>query len=614
MKKIFTLSAGYCTRSLASFALIVLSFFLVQFRAGAQTQTWEVQTHPVADIEWHSIAYGTGLNGEKLFVAVARTGTSPNQAMWSPTGLSGTWTLGSSAESRQWFDIQYGYYSASVTNKELTGNVATLTTSAAHNFDVGQTVIVSGVGDPFDGTYLITNVTSNTFSYSKTATNVSSTAVSPVGKASCGVFVAIASNKGGPDPTLNKAMTSKDGKNWTQRTVPNSNAWNSLTYGNDLFVAVASSGGLGDEWVMTSPDGITWTARAHPNQYAWRGVTFGNNTFVAVATDAAGSQAMTSSDGINWTTQTTPTPGGTYYGVVYGQGKFVAVGLGAVMTSPDGVTWTAATLPSGASLLQFNDVAYSPEGRFVAVAQTTSTTTPIMASLDGTTWVMQEAEPNAWRGVIYGDSRFVAVGTRTGAGKEQRHVITTVFNLPLTLISFNVTDKDCQANLEWKTASEVNTSHFEVESSSDGRNFRAIGRVEAQGNGNGRTYGFRAAQVPGRSYYRLKMADLDGKFTYSPVRTLTIGCAGQTQLSIYPNPLTQGSSLSFRLSTGYRGNAKAELVTTEGRIIRTMALSVGLGENNYALPAADLPAGAYTLRVIRETGEPIAEPQRVIKR
>ena len=65
----------------------------------------------------------------------------------------------------------------SVTNKELTSNVATLTTAVAHGLGVGQVVTVSGVDSTFNGTYTITVVGSTTtFSYAKTATNVTSVA------------------------------------------------------------------------------------------------------------------------------------------------------------------------------------------------------------------------------------------------------------------------------------------------------------------------------------------------------------------------------------------------------------------------------------------------------
>lgn len=71
-----------------------------------------------------------------------------------------------------------------VSNKALTDNVATLTTSAAHGFEVGEQVTVAGVDSTFNGTYTITAKTSTTFSYAKSASNVTSAAVSPAGTAS----------------------------------------------------------------------------------------------------------------------------------------------------------------------------------------------------------------------------------------------------------------------------------------------------------------------------------------------------------------------------------------------------------------------------------------------
>lgn len=72
----------------------------------------------------------------------------------------------------------------SVTNKALASNVATLTTSAAHGFEVGESVTVAGVDATFNGSHVITAKTSTTFSFAKTASDVSSTAVSPAGTAS----------------------------------------------------------------------------------------------------------------------------------------------------------------------------------------------------------------------------------------------------------------------------------------------------------------------------------------------------------------------------------------------------------------------------------------------
>jgi hypothetical protein len=62
-----------------------------------------------------------------------------------------------------------------VNNKALTSNTATLTTSVNHNLTVGQTVSVTNVDATFNGTFVVTAVTSNTFSYALVASPVSST-------------------------------------------------------------------------------------------------------------------------------------------------------------------------------------------------------------------------------------------------------------------------------------------------------------------------------------------------------------------------------------------------------------------------------------------------------
>jgi hypothetical protein len=82
------------------------------------------------------------------------------------------------------YDIDkiYPAITVSITNKALTSNVATLTTSAAHGLSTGLEITITGVDATFNGTYTITSApTTTTFTYAKTASNVTSTAVSPAG-------------------------------------------------------------------------------------------------------------------------------------------------------------------------------------------------------------------------------------------------------------------------------------------------------------------------------------------------------------------------------------------------------------------------------------------------
>jgi hypothetical protein len=69
----------------------------------------------------------------------------------------------------------------SITNKVIASAVATVTTSAKHYFDIGDMVVVAGVGAGWDGSNILTAVTDTTFSFATSAANSASAAVSPAG-------------------------------------------------------------------------------------------------------------------------------------------------------------------------------------------------------------------------------------------------------------------------------------------------------------------------------------------------------------------------------------------------------------------------------------------------
>jgi len=91
----------------------------------------------------------------------------------------------------------------SITNKALTSNVATLTTSAAHGLCIGMQITITGVDATFNGEYRITSVpTTTTFTYAKTAADVASAAVSPAGTGVAEVIHFIDYNSGSDYPVF----------------------------------------------------------------------------------------------------------------------------------------------------------------------------------------------------------------------------------------------------------------------------------------------------------------------------------------------------------------------------------------------------------------------------
>jgi len=196
---------------------------------------------------------------------------------------------------------------------------------------------------------------------------------------------------------------------WTPRQSPPNNSWSSVTWGNGIFVAVASAG-TGAR-VMTSPDGVTWNPGTPFPRKAWQAVTWGNNMFVSVASDGDDTKVMTSSNGLTWNART-PIPDNNWQSVVWGDDTFVAVAPSSddsqVMTSRDGITWTprrAASDDSWTSVTWGNDL-------FVAVASN-GDDTPVMTSRDGVTWTRPATRVpvNEWQSVTWGNGRFVAVSS-----------------------------------------------------------------------------------------------------------------------------------------------------------------------------------------------------------
>ncbi len=107
--------------------------------------------------------------------------------------------------------------------------------------------------------------------------------------------------------------------------------------------------------------------------------------------------------------------------------------------------------------------------------------------------------------------------------------------LPVELLSFEAKAIDREVALEWVTATELNSSHFDVERSGDTETWEKVDAVDAAGNSQMpiRYATTDHAPLPGMSYYRLRMVDLDGSFKYSPMVPVQMI---QTALICHPNP------------------------------------------------------------------------------
>ncbi len=161
------------------------------------------------------------------------------------------------------------------------------------------------------------------------------------------------------------AFTSPDGVTWT-RSANASTTINTdlgaVTYGGGQFVASGTG-------VYTSPDGVTWTKQSVPSTDEFGAIAFGNGTYVALDTQMLESTVLTSPNGITWTAHSVSFGNNTYIGgaLAFANGAFLGSGLS---TSTDGVTWTTPAgfpnVPGGVNGGIFASAAYA-QGRWIGV-------------------------------------------------------------------------------------------------------------------------------------------------------------------------------------------------------------------------------------------------------
>ncbi|WP_310396763.1 cadherin-like domain-containing protein [Hymenobacter sp.] len=167
----------------------------------------------------------------------------------------------------------------------------------------------------------------------------------------------------------------------------------------------------------------------------------------------------------------------------------------------------------------------------------------------------------------------------SGAGSDNiANFVIPIDNrpLPVELVSFGVkVVRAVDAQLTWRTASELNNDHFEVQRSADGRTFATFARVEGQGTStNATAYSHVDAGIgtkaTGLVYYRLRQVDRDGTSSFSSVQTVQFGKAAAPAIVLFPNPATALTQLDLgQLPTGtYQvrvlDNVGRQVLTTTG--------------------------------------------------
>jgi len=176
--------------------------------------------------------------------------------------------------------------------------------------------------------------------------------------------------------------------------------------------------------------------------------------------------------------------------------------------------------------------------------------------------------------------------------------------LPVSLVTFEAEQKEGQALLRWSTAQEINSDYFEVQKSQNGQLWKAIGNVSAAGSNNSLLgYSFVDGDIDLESgpdqenLYRLKMVDLDGRFTFS--RIVSIRFSENMQSFLYPNPVTY----ELYFNSPLKGKIESiSLTNTSGEVIYQSSLN-----ERTPISVKHLTPGVYLARIRQKAGKVIVQ-------
>jgi len=190
---------------------------------------------------------------------------------------------------------------------------------------------------------------------------------------------------------------------------------------------------------------------------------------------------------------------------------------------------------------------------------------------------------------------FVGYRTDISIGSEN-----CASSLPIELLSFNGRNEGNYNQLYWKTSTEQNSDYFEVQKSTDGASFNRIGQVDAAGTSlQARSYDFQDNQpYMGFSYYRLKMVDRDGSFTYSNIVAIAIKL--DDSIAVFPVPAQE--SINIVYDSNNTGTVTVNVIDAIGQLLVTRTEGVAQGFNNFKLDISQLPVGAYFVNVVDDNG------------
>jgi len=194
----------------------------------------------------------------------------------------------------------------------------------------------------------------------------------------------------------------------------------------------------------------------------------------------------------------------------------------------------------------------------------------------------------------FADNKLYAAGNGQFPGQlgvVARYLLEEGGPLPVSLLDFTAALQNKSVLLQWKIATEKNLTKFVIERSANGSNFLPINSVPVNGASTFvKNYSIMDEQpLQAINFYRLKIIDIDGIFTYSNIVAVRINA--EIKLRIFPNPAQR---ILFVEANGNNENAIVQIVDGNGKKLKEMKVFLS-GKTSFSVDVSNLPGGFYNL-------------------
>lgn len=224
----------------------------------------------------------------------------------------------------------------------------------------------------------------------------------------------------------------------------------------------------------------------------------------------------------------------------------------------------------------------------------------------GHTWTADDINATDF-GIAIAAQRSVTGGTTSGRIDHVRMYVYYDFSvLPVTLTGFSATKTTNTVKLKWTARDEININSYEIQRSSNGRDFNTLSSIAGRNNGLQCDYSFDDMNpLQGASYYRLRILGTAGYVKFSKI--ISVQFNTENRSGLYPNPLYEGQSL-------YISNPTNELLNVHfynetGKLI----CNVSAHSNLLSVDRLRSQKGIFTYQVYNSKGQLNGKGQIVLR-